>query len=186
MKKSKLPYGAPNSENVDKYYLYPGEIFSSRTPYIVDTVLGSCVAVFLWDAVFQFSGINHYMLPSGGRGDIRSCKYGNVAIPELVKRMLKMGSNKNNIRAKIFGGSETSRPDSVFNIGERNILIARKLLDSESIPVVSESVGGTFSRKVVFNTASGEVFINFIRKKTEVIDSENKKIAHYNIRKIRQ
>jgi chemotaxis receptor (MCP) glutamine deamidase CheD len=33
--------------NSEKYFLHPGYIFISRNPYLIHTVLGSCVAVCL-------------------------------------------------------------------------------------------------------------------------------------------
>jgi len=154
---------------IEKYYLYPGGIFSSRIPHTVDTILGSCVSVFLWDPFMQFASINHFMLPACNKEGGPYYKYGNIAIPELVNRMLKMGSNKNNLKAKIFGGSETNRSNSSFNIGERNITVAKTILDNEKIPIISQSVGGSLGRKVIFYSASGEVFINLIRQEIKGI-----------------
>ncbi len=79
-------------KNVDigmsKHYLYPGKLFSSKQPHIVDTILGSCVAVFLWDPVLQFGSINHYMLPHANSEGPSSFKYGDAAIAELITRMI--------------------------------------------------------------------------------------------------
>lgn len=166
------PY-TPEDENIERYYLYPGEIFYSKTPHIVDTVLGSCIAVFLWDPVLKSGGINHYMLPFSNKKDKQLFKYGNIAIPELIRRMLKTGSRKSNLKAKVFGGSETARLNPAFNIGERNILLAQELLHKEKIPIISHSLGGSQGRKVIFYTATGDVFINYIGKEVNDIDKEN-------------
>src|SRR5438128_361558 len=149
--------------NMDNHYLYPGKIFSSKKPHTVDTILGSCVAVFLWDPVLQFGSINHYMLPVWNKEGKASFKYGDVAISELLTRMLNMGSCKKNIKAKIFGGSEITHLNGAFNIGERNIILAQKILESQQIPIISHSVGGALGRKVIFNTRSGDVLISYIK-----------------------
>ena len=167
-----------NVGDMEKYYLLPGEIFSSKKSHIVDTILGSCVAVFLWDPLLQFGSINHFMLPLCSKEGALSFKYGNLAIPELIKRMLRMGSSKNNLKAKIFGGSEIGRSNPVFNIGERNIILARTLLNKEKIPIVSHSVGGNRGRKVVFYSASGEVFVSYIRQGINGVT--DKEISLYN------
>lgn len=147
----------------DKYYLYPGSIFISKKPHAVDTILGSCVSVALWDCVLQFGSINHYMLPHWNREGAPSNKYGDVAIPELIRKMIAFGSNKNNLRAKVFGGSETGTPYGVFHVGARNVKLSLDLLKKEQIPVVSHSVGGIRGRKIVFYSESGEVMIKFIK-----------------------
>lgn len=145
---------------MDNYYLHSGKVFCSKKPHMVHTILGSCVAVSLWDQVMHFGSINHYMLPD--KAGSTSFKYGNIAIAELIKRMVGMGSVKSNIKAKIFGGSEIANPKGIFNIGERNIILAQEMLKDERIPIVSFSVGGPVGRKLIFNSASGEVLISYI------------------------
>lgn len=148
---------------MDKYYLHPGSIFVSKKPHVVDTILGSCIAVCLWDPFLEFGGINHYMLPIRSGEGKPTCKYGDIAIHELIKRMVAMGSYKENLKAKIFGGSEIGSPNGVFNIGKRNLVIALDILKQEQIPVISFSVGGKLGRKVIFHSNTGEVFIRYIR-----------------------
>ena len=164
-----------NDGSMGKYYLYPGKVFSSKKPHIVDTILGSCVAVFLWDPVLQFGCINHYMLPTWDKKGNQSFKYGDIAIPELVQRMIAMGSNKENIKAKIFGGSEIGHSKGSFNIGKRNINLAHDILKEEQIPIVSFSVGGSLGRKIIFYTASGDVLISYIKNDIRDIDQQNNK-----------
>ncbi|MEP6583525.1 MAG: chemotaxis protein CheD [Ginsengibacter sp.] len=162
---------------MEKYYLYPGKIFSSKEPHIVDTILGSCVAVFLWDPLLQFGSINHYMLPRGNQENLSSFKYGSVAIAELIKRMTKMGSNKKDLKAKVFGGSNITNANGAFNIGNRNIAVAKDVLKEEQIPIVSYSIGGSLGRKVIFNSASGVVLISYIRRDIVYIDQQNSSTA---------
>ena len=148
---------------MERVYLYPGEIFSTPQPRMVDTILGSCVAVALYDERKQRGCINHYMLPEWNKEGKPSFKYGDVAIPEIVKKMLAMGSCKADLKAKIFGGSEIGKSNGMFNIGARNILLAREILKQEQIPIISFSVGGKLGRKVIFNSCTGEVLIRFLK-----------------------
>ncbi len=147
---------------MDRYYLYPGTLFASKKPHIVNTILGSCVALTLWDPVLKVGGINHYMLPKWNGAGTPSYKYGDVAIAELLKRMFDFGCHRTNLIAKVFGGSETGIPNGVFHIGKRNIDLAFELLDKENIVIVSHSVGGPTGRKVIFYSDSGEVMIKNI------------------------
>lgn len=158
---------------MDKYYLYPGKIFCSKKSHVVDTILGSCVSVFLWDPVLQFGSVNHYMLPLGSKVSNAPFKYGNVAILELIMLMLKMGSDKNNLKAKVFGGSDIAQSNGAFNIGKRNIVIAQNILKAEEIPIISHSVGGALGRKVIFNSGSGIVLISYIKRDINLIDRQN-------------
>ncbi len=147
---------------IDSYYLYPGTLFASKKPHVVNTILGSCVALILWDPVLKIGGINHYMLPKWTGSGTASHKYGDIAIAELLKRMIGFGSCKTDLVGKVFGGSETGVPNGVFHIGKRNIELALNFLEKEKIKVVSQSTGGSLGRKVVFYSESGEVLVKNI------------------------
>lgn len=155
---------------MEKFYLFPGAVFASKVPHIVDTVLGSCIAVTLWNPILQFGSINHFMLPEWNGEGTASNKYGDVAISYQIKKMLELGSKKCDLKAKVFGGSEINNYNGVFQIGLRNTEIAFEILKSEKIPVISHNVGGNLSRKVIFYSESGDVLIRFINplKPTEM------------------
>ena len=67
-------------EEMQKHYLYPSALFAERTPFLVDTILGSCVAVCLYDEHKKIGGINHYMLPLWNGDGLATPKFGNIAI----------------------------------------------------------------------------------------------------------
>ena len=106
-------------DEIIKHYLYPSTLYASNELSEVTTVLGSCVAVCLWDNVKRIGGINHYMLPLWNGQGLASPKFGNIAIVKLYERMLELGCNKSNIIAKVFGGGEVIDTQiSNFNIGQ--------------------------------------------------------------------
>ena len=151
-----------------QHFLYPSSFFASKDPYVVKTVLGSCVAVCLWDKRLHIGGINHYMLPSWSGNDLASPKYGNIAIDKLVAKMLSMGSRLEDLQAKVFGGGELLDIGGVRSstmIGERNITIAKIMLEEKKIPVVGSSTGGKRGRKILFFTDTGEVRHKFLEKR---------------------
>jgi chemotaxis protein CheD len=149
-----------------QHFLYPSTLFASKEPYVVKTILGSCVAICLWDPENRIGGINHYMLPNWNGNDLASPKYGNIAIDKLLERMVQLGARRENLKAKIFGGGELieSGPNGTL-IGERNIRVARMILEEKKIPVVASSTGGRKGRKILFFTDSGEVRHKFLDKK---------------------
>lgn len=150
---------------IQTHFLYPATLFAHKEPHIVSTILGSCVAVCLWDPALQIGGINHYMLPLWNGQGLASPKYGNIAIEKLIERMLQMGSKKANLKAKVFGGGEVIETQiSHFQIGERNIVLAMEALKEGKIPIISQSVGGKLGRKIQYNTQTGAVLHKFIEK----------------------
>ncbi len=153
------------SEDINTHYLYPSALFADTEPYLVDTILGSCVAVCLYDTVKKIGGINHYMLPLWNGNGLASPKYGNIAIEKLIEQMISFGSKKENLQAKIFGGGEVVETSTnMFRIGERNIETAEKLLRESKIKISGKSVGGKKGRKIRFNTHTGVVLMKYIEK----------------------
>lgn len=152
-------------DNYLSYFLYPSAIFASKEPYYINTILGSCVAVCMYDSVLKFGGMSHYMLPLWNGDGLASPKYGNIAIEKLVEKMISLGSNKYNIIAKVFGGGEVIDSEiQYFHIGDRNIKLAWDTLQDIRIPIVSSSVGGKFGRKIIMNTVTGEVKQRFVKR----------------------
>ena len=149
--------------NESTHFLYPSAIFASKTPYRISTILGSCVAVCLWDNMLSVGGMNHFMLPLWNGQGLASPRYGNIAMDKLIGKMLSLGAKRYNLKAKVFGGSEViSNANSHFNIGKRNILIARQILDDEKIPLIGSSTGGKLGRKIIFFTQTGEVLHRYV------------------------
>ncbi len=152
------------SEGMATHFLYPSALFASREPTLVSTILGSCVAVCLWDKVLHIGGINHYMLPLWNGEGLASPKYGNIAIDKLLERMLELGSRKENLVAKVFGGGAVIESGAKFRIGERNVETALTRLKDLNIPIVAKSVGGENGRKLEFETHTGVVRQRYIQK----------------------
>ena len=153
---------------IDTHYLYPGALFASDSPCNVTTVLGSCVAVCMYDPFLKIGGINHLMLPLWNGQGLASPKYGNIAIEKLLEKMISLGASKIRIQAKVFGGGEVIGPEGGhFKIGERNIEVAVGMLNDYKIPIVGKSVGGRLGRKIVFNTATGAVMHKFLERNDE-------------------
>lgn len=145
---------------IAKHFLYPSSLYVSRDPHLVTTVLGSCIAVCLFDPKEKAGGINHYMLPLWNGEGLASVKFGNIAIEKLIEEMELRGSDRKNLYAKLFGGA--SQVNYSMQIGQRNIEIARKLLIENNINIVAESVGGSQGRKIIFNTYTGEVRMKYV------------------------
>ncbi len=146
------------AEKLKKHFLYPSTIWVSAEPYEITTILGSCVAVCLFDHKLSIGGINHYMLPLWNGSGLASPKYGNIAIEKLYEKLIIYGCKNDNITAKIFGGAEIIEKKTMnYNIGAQNIEIALEILQTMRIPILSSSLGGNLGRKIIFNTATGEV-----------------------------
>lgn len=151
--------------DIGNYYLHPGNLFAHSEPHIVSTILGSCVAVCLFDPVLKIGGINHYLLPFWNKEGLPTPKYGNVAIQRLVEKMIALGSNKKHLEAKIFGGASQfeNSNSAMLNVGQRNIQIAIDLLNKDNIRILGKDVGNTQGRRVLYMTNMGKVKVRMIQ-----------------------
>jgi chemotaxis protein CheD len=141
------------------YHLEPGYVYYSGKGAVIRTVVGSCVAVCLWDSRKHAGGMNHFMHAGRGENDKRTTYFGDVALPVLVNMMHReFGSKKTDLHVRIYGGGSPMN----FNeqtIGEDNIAITREFIQKVGTRLVSEDVGGTLGRKLLFDTATGQVAI---------------------------
>jgi chemotaxis protein CheD len=144
--------------SVSRITVAQGDSIASRDRSVVfTTVLGSCIAVCLFDAGANVGGMNHFLLadpaPIAGEDTRLLNRYGLHSMELLINAMLKRGATRRGLRARIFGGA-TMR-SGLGDIGNRNIEFARRFLANEGIPVTSEDVGGTSARRVDFRPAAG-------------------------------
>ncbi len=138
-----------------RHFLYPGQVFASREPIVISTILGSCAAVCLWDRHVKAGGMNHYLLPDGGADGANRLRYGNAANPELLREVLALGCEIRNLQAKIFGGSCAFGANPAQSLGTRNVQLAEEFLRSAGIHVVEKDVSGKRVRRLVFQLADG-------------------------------
>jgi chemotaxis protein CheD len=150
---------------LDMVSLHPGEYWATAEDEILVTVLGSCVAVGLFDVEARAGGLNHFMLPGdlGDSGLVRSpnAKYGMYAMELLINDLLKLGARKASLQAKVFGGGSMLRglAGAASKIPGSNIAFALEYLAKEGIPVIASDVGGNEARKIFFYARGGKVLL---------------------------
>ncbi|MBI3376550.1 MAG: chemotaxis protein CheD [Betaproteobacteria bacterium] len=126
----------------------------------IATLLGSCVAVCLYDPKLKLGGMNHFLLPSrtkGERADTDVVLAGDFAMEVLVNAMLGKGAHKSRMVAKAFGGG-TIVTSIKMPIGVRNAAFAKDWLEREGINLIGSDLGGPWARKLVWASATGDAF----------------------------
>jgi len=143
------------------HYLIPGKVFAAAQPFLISTIVGSGVVLCLWDSARRIGGANHFMLPEGAEDTAGETRYGNVANPALLQRLLDLGANLKTLEAKIFGGS---LPIATFgngegHLGDHNVQVVTHFLALKKIRLTLSEVGGTRGRKVIFQTDDGRAWV---------------------------
>lgn len=146
----------------EKKFIKVGEICVAVRPTEIVTLLGSCVAVMLYDPTQRIAALNHYLLPLWNGVELQSPKYGNISIPRMIESMTYAGCNVRNIQAKLFGGCNSSGNERIL-IGRQNVLVAREILQDNRIPVLAEDVEGPYGRRIMVRSDTGKVYLKYTK-----------------------
>lgn len=145
-------------------FINVGEIFVGTKPTEIVTVLGSCVAVCLFDPKEQIGSMNHYLVPLWNGNGLQTPKYGNISIPRLIETMQNVGCDIRNLQAKIFGGANINVTDHEhMMIGKKNILIAKEILSQYHIRILAEDTGGNRGRRIMMQSDTSKVLMKYTK-----------------------
>jgi chemotaxis protein CheD len=147
-------------------FLNPGDYFVGDADYRVRTLLGSCVSIVLWAAHRRVGAMSHFLLPGHSPDGVPSGRYGLDALPLMLGELHGLGVRSQDCVAKVFGGGNMfpGEPRPRPRIGEKNGEAARAMLARCGIPVVSESLYGAGHRQLIFDVASGDVWVRQVDK----------------------
>jgi len=162
------------------HHLKPAGFFFLEQPGVIRTVLGSCVTVTMLSRRTGAAAACHPVLPrcrekqgcyfAGCRDKYR---YVECVIPEMVRLFRKTGVPPGELEVKLFGGSEliTSNTTTVnhIQVGRMNAEIAMKVLKGLDMELKSYDIGGSFGRRLFFDTSSGDVWVKRLTRQTASI-----------------
>ena len=135
-------------------HVIQGEYAVSDQPHeVITTLLGSCVSACIWDDVAKVGGLNHIVLPDGDVDSPQTAYLGVHAMELLINDLIKLGAQRDRLKAKLFGGARMIA--GLSNVGTQNARFVEGFLERESIPVISHSLGGTSARKIQFWPCTG-------------------------------
>ncbi len=140
---------------------------SNGNETVLETFVGSCVALCLYDPYSRIGGMAHIMLPQGDNSKKlsdhpNSAKYADQAVKNLLRMVMTKGAKMVRVRAKMAGGANMFSHEqgaSLFDIGERNVLAVKSLLKERGIPLLSEDTGMNYGRNVRLEIKSGNVIV---------------------------
>ena len=139
------------------------------TDLIVTHALGSCLGLVVYDPVERVGGILHAMLPlskiNPAKAQANPYMFVDTGVPVLFKALYEIGGLKSRMVIKAAGCGNPLGKNEIFKIGERNHTILKKLLWKNNILLETEDVGGTASRTLHFDVATGQTVISSNGKK---------------------
>lgn len=132
---------------------------------ILQTFVGSCVAICLYDSVAKVAGMAHVMLPKNNTLNPKpepEGKFADTAMQTLLEKLITKGANTSRLKAKMAGGANVFQNEgksNMFNIGMRNVEMIKAILAEKKIPLLSEDVGSKHGRWVIFDLDSTQMKI---------------------------
>ena len=148
-------------------------ILASADPndLLVTYSLGSCVGLAVYDPVERIGGMSHSMLPLSKDNKDRSLTspgmFTDIAVVELLNAVLRLGARKDRLVAKVAGGGSPLTGMSA-NIGERNIVVVRKILWKNNIIISGADLGGAKPKTLRLYMDTGRVTVNVGRTEKEL------------------
>lgn len=144
------------SPPIERIYLQPGELYLGEGPAVISTVLGSCIAVTMWDPSTGCAAVSHCVLPGSERPDEERSpdRYVSHCIPRMLAWFSRRGIPLERLAVRLIGGAagtfQTGR-----SVGQQNTEAALRILRGKGIRLSSRGTGGIYGRKLVFDSSSG-------------------------------
>ena len=138
-----------------------------REDVLMTVGLGSCVAIMLYDPTAKVGGLAHILLPSPAlaRRDANAAKFPQTAVPLLIELMAAQGASVRRMIARLAGGASmfaSLAPSGTIQMGERNVVASRQVLNQIGIALVGQAVGGDYGRTVRLRMEDGQVEVSSV------------------------
>jgi chemotaxis receptor (MCP) glutamine deamidase CheD len=171
----------PDEEHVyRKVRIFIGEVRASAEPLLLQTLLGSCVAVCLRDPESRIGGMNHILIPGSCHNDQLPSRFGVHAMELLINQIMRLGGDRRKLVAKAFGAANVVPSLQAPTVGDHNAIFVRAFLAAESIPLVAQRLGGTHAVQVHFRTDTGKVIVHSVdgSRLPAILLAEDDFVAH--------
>ena len=160
------------------HVIHPGDIFVAEPPTVLRTLLGSCVAITLWDPVSHAGGMCHFLLAEKEPDAdpwILNGRYADDAVLLLIEKFQQRRIPMSRLQAKLFGGS-SMMPDRMrtvnkpkLAIGKKNIAKGRAILAHYGLPILGSQEGDIGHRQIELHLETGEVHVYHSETKVIVV-----------------
>ncbi len=175
--------------NPDVYYdpyfeqhavkVLPGEFFVTGKDMMIVSVVGSCVCVCIRDRLKELGGMCHFIVPDrfldSAVSSIGAIHYAGHAMEMLTNQLIKMGSQRRDLVAKVFGASNWIKTSDAKQLCEMNAHFVLHYLQQESIQVASQDLLQPYPSKLYFFPRTGKVLVKRLHKlnNTTLLDRES-------------
>ena len=169
----------------DKVILHPGEFYFGEEPALLQTLLGTCIAITLWHPKRRLGGMCHFVLPTRHfqttaqsqsllqaqlqsqyqqpthpAGTEFNGRYADQAIAWFYREITRRQTLPKEYQVKLFGASKiavtaSGKPATV--VARENTKMAHDQLRRHSFHVCEDHTGKSGHQRILFDTATGDV-----------------------------
>jgi chemotaxis protein CheD len=134
----------------------PGYFAVSDQPAMLCTVCGAGLAVTVWDRARRKGAMVHAVLAATPKGTMPSNFHLSVALKNALERM-QAKERHIFLNAQLFGAGFAEADSKDKNTAL--IMTARRTLAKCGVKIISEDVGGSSGRKIMFDTHTGDAMV---------------------------
>ena len=148
-------------QNQQYYHVAAGSYYVSHSqPLILQSFLGTCVGVALFDEEAQVGGLIHLLLPEpvSRAANTQPEKYASTGFPLFLKALCNEGASKNRLKAFMAGGAlvgPLKDMDLHLDLGGRTVETVLQYLSEKNIKVEKSETGGFFTCSMNLNLLNG-------------------------------
>ena len=152
-------------QNQQHYHVAAGSYHVSRSqPLILQSFLGTCVGVALFDEEAGVGGMIHLLLPEpvSQAANSQPEKYASTGFPLFLKTIYAAGASRTRLTAHVAGGAlvgPLKDLDLRLDIGGRTVEKVLQFLSEENIKIEKAETGGFFTCSINLNMLTGRCSI---------------------------
>jgi putative nucleotidyltransferase with HDIG domain len=141
-------------------------------PVVLQSFLGTCVGVAVYDSQAGIGGMIHLLLPEpvGAGKEQPDARYAITGIPLFLEELYRAGATRDNLTAIIAGGAlvgPVNTSDLDLNIGGRTAEVVNALLGKEGVNIAHWETGGFFTCSLSLNMSTFDYAIEPLGKEEQ-------------------
>lgn len=124
-----------------KLYLQPGELYVGAGYPLIQTLLGSCVAICASHSKSGHLAICHLVLP-GGQGKVAAdYRFADHSLPVLYNAVQQLAPAQH-WQWRLFGGASIGGERDYFAVGQQNLQAVHRFASAQGIRFCHSDTGG--------------------------------------------
>lgn len=160
-------------EDVLEIFLQPGEFYFGEEKTRIRTLLGSCVAITMWNQKLNIGGMCHYMLPQNRRKadsktHVLDGRYAVDAMQMFLKEIQRSHTKPADYQVKLFGGgsmfTHSGKANRPISVSEQNVEFGRAIIKQHGFKLMAEDLGGDGHRNIILDLWSGDVWVRTAKR----------------------